>query len=254
MMYAHKVLGMAVLAAALALGAATAHGSVITPYVNDFSTSVGDFTATTGAQWTLTGTGTYKNRTTSADLAMSSVVDVSDLGGPAATADDFTLTTSFIIRSYVGANTTFGFAALGNSTALSSFYLADVQGNGTMRLYRINSGGNTALTSTTFAGGTLQTGVEYTLTLDGTYNDLGDLTLDLLLSSPTLSTSINSTLLAANVYQGRYFGLRDRSSGAGSRLDVDFLGLSIVPEPATLALLGLGAAATVALRRRRRTY
>lgn len=235
-----QVLLYAAVAAMAALAASTGQAAVIVPYVNDFSTSVADFTETTDAQWTLnTTTGLYTNSSTQTTTATSAVVLASELGGPAALASDFTMTSVFTPSSMGADNTTIGMAALGTTASLSAFYLGDVQRRGNMRLFRVNP--NSSLKEEFWPGGALVMGTTYTMTLTGTYGATGDLTLALTLAGGGYSHTITSnTIAAANVLQGQYFGLRDRTDNPGG-LTTAFDSFSLTPEPATFALLGLGA-------------
>src|SRR5688572_15675925 len=99
------------LVAGLALGlgvfGASAAEAAITPYYNDFSASVADFTETTDARWIHEqGEGVYTNVITTGDQPASALLQVTDLGGLAATAQDFQVSTAFRINSITGAQTT----------------------------------------------------------------------------------------------------------------------------------------------------
>ena len=227
------------------------------PYVNDFSASVSDFTETTDAQWTLNAPGgKYNNTIAAAEVSSSSMLQVTNLGGAPATATPFRVQTTFTINALTAGNlnTTIGLAALGadanSADASGGFYLADVQVGGTLRLFEINP--NTSLQTGTFAGGALQTGVPYTLTLDGTYSG-STINFLLTLTDGTNTTSISATD-STSVLTGQFFGLRDRTSGVNSVLNVDFDSFAItpVPEPTALGAIALGGMMLAARRRRRR--
>jgi hypothetical protein len=232
------------------LAAPALPAAVVTfPYINDFSSSIADFDAT-GGTWILNTTaGTITNTINTADTSSSFVVQIPKFLSPQ-TGGMFRLQTSFNLNSLAGTTTTVGFAALGNTPALGIHYLADVQAlnNGTLRLFRINP--NSQLAGAPWGGGNLIAGVDYTLTLTGTYASNGNLNLLLSLTDGITTGSINSTVLAANVIQGENFGFRDRSSGAGSNLNIDFSYLSITPEPSRPLLLAAALAPLLLLRRR----
>jgi hypothetical protein len=238
----------------LASVAAPTVRAAVFPYFNDFSTSVADFTEASDAQWTLnTTTGVYKNSSTTIDSTTAATLQLTNLGGAPATATSFREQTTFKINTITGPNTTIGFSALGadNNPADGTgiYYLADVQQNGTLRLFEVNP--NTSLASGTFAGGALQTGVNYTLTLDGTYSGT-TLNLALTLTNGADTTTVNFADTTA--LTGQFFGLRDRPAATGASLDVDFDNFSVTatPEPASAGVIALGGLALAARRHRRR--
>lgn len=227
-----------------------AEAAVLAPYSNDFSTTASDLTPNGVGAWSLnTTTGRY-GFSTSAVGSGSAVTQVTNLGGAAATANDFTMSTEFTIGTSDGTTSTVGFAALGETSTPATapgaggYYLADVEKDGTLRLIVVTSGGNTSLGTLEF-GSALANGTEYTLTLAGAYGVGTSIDLDL-----TLSNGVNSVTLSrthATALTGNYFGFRNRSNAAN--LAVSFDHLTIVPEPATLALGGLGLLLCAARRR-----
>lgn len=228
--------------------------AVVTPYFNDFSTSVSDFTETTDSQWALTGTGFYRNTIGASNTASSATLQVTDLGGPPATAKDWIISTRFTINSTTGTDTTVGLAALGSTAGLGTFYLGDVQiGEDDMRLVLVNPNNIKVDADTGF---NVTTGIEYELAMTGRYVGttlfLGLSLQDLV--TPANTFSISTTFDATVGPQGQFFGIRNRTSGTSGTLNVDFNQLSvqtIVPEPTTMALGSLGMI-VLAVRRRRR--
>jgi hypothetical protein len=232
---------------------AAAAQAAVTPYFNDFSGDVSEFVETPAASWTPNAAaGVYNNTITAGDTPASLLIPITDLGGPAATAKDFQVSTTFRINSIVGTQTTVGIAALAgdnNATdANNPYYLADVQQLGRLRLFQIASS-NTSFREVTFPGAQLLPDVDYTLKLDGTYTDAGAIDLVLTLVTPTGAFSISAT--DTTPLEGTFFGLRDRTTGATGRLNVDFTDFAVVPEPATLGLLLPLGALCLARRRRR---
>jgi hypothetical protein len=244
-----RMLAWTVVLGALLAAMPAAADPITMPYTNDFSSSVADFHAA-GGTWTLnTTTGLYTNTITSINTAGTALLQVTNLGG--SSQQDFTLSTKFIVNSSGGANTTVGMAALGSTNTGGTFYLADVQLGGNLRLYRIDP--NDSLSESSH-GFTFAADVPWWLILEGTYAPGGDLTLKLTLTDgDTQTKAIDATIASANVLDGQYFGLRNRTGGAGSTLNVSFDELTIVPEPASLSLLAAGVGLLLLFGRRRRS-
>lgn len=95
----------------------------------------------------------------------------------------------------------------------------------------------------------IEIGSPLTFRLEGTYNELGHLTLSFTISDGTATTT-PVTLIDTDPLGGDYFGYRIRQvNGDDYSIGVNLDNFSIVPEPASLSLLGLGGLAM--LRRRR---
>lgn len=221
----------------------TAHAALM-PYFNDFSSSVADFTEQTDARWTLNN-GKYVNSYTGTDSQSSAMVQLTNLGGSSLTANDWTMSTSFIVNNTPTTASTYGFAALGvdsNSTdATGGYYLADVgfTSGGLIRLFRINT--NAQLASAPLAS-PLVTGTEYTLTLVGDYQANGDLLMTFSILGGALNQSVSATVLQANVLTGDWFGYRNRATGTNMTINASFDNFSVtspIPEPGTTAALGM---------------
>ena len=232
----------------------SAGAQVSVPYTNDFDSSVADFTETTGsgASWSLdTGNSEYDNTATGSGsaIASSSVVSTPDLSGT-----DFTLSSTLTLNSASiagGSDATFGFAAYGNNADLSgSYFLADVNEHGDMRIFEISP--TSSLTSGSFAGGALATGTTYDLTLDGSFDGGGDLTLALTVDDGTDSTTITSSPIS-NPFDGDHFGFRNRLGDPNGSYDASLDEFSVIPEPSSYAaLIGIAVFGFGAMGRSRR--
>jgi len=239
-----RLLSLGVLGAGLS---STCHAA-LTPYFNDFSTSVGDFVEQTDPRWAL-DSGKYVNSYSGTDIQSSALVQLTDLGGSSLSANDFVMSTSFIVNNTPTTSTTYGFAALGvdsNSTdASGGYYLADVgfTTGGLIRIFRINT--NAQLASAPLAS-PLVTGTEYTLTLLGDYQPNGDLQMTFSILGGALNQSVSATVLQANVLTGNWFGYRNRSTGTNAVMDASFDNFSVtnpIPEPGSIGALGMLALA-----------
>lgn len=223
--------------------------AAIMSYSNDFAGSVAEFSETTDGQWTL-GAGVYQNEilSTASNKTSSSLLSFGTLGGPALLANDFSLSTTFIVTNSVADFNTLGFAFLGNSadatTNASSHYLADVYVGGGMMNAQLRFA-EIGLTPTLIPtmldlGKVLLQNIPYLLQLDGTYANNGDLHLTLGLTGDNDFDVFQTSINAANVLTGNHFGYRDRASGgANSTLTVEYdsLGVTAIPEPLSIGYL-----------------
>lgn len=233
--------------------------AVTVPYSDNFQTStVGTTPANwnaAGATWEIANNGTANvyQATQSAASAFYSDLQFSDLGS-ATTPKNFSMSTSFVITdptSFAG-NEYVGFAALATTAGLGSYYLADVQGSGAIRLITLGGTNSDYSTSGSASLGTnLMTGVTYTLTLQGIYTG-STLNMTFTVSDATHTASVTGTDATPwTTASGSYFGYRlNNSAPAGDTLQVQFDNFSMVPEPSALAMLALGGVLILAGKRR----
>lgn len=82
----------------------------------------------------------------------------------------------------------------------------------------------------------------------------GSLTLALTAFNGTNTQTITlvSPIASASAFTGNFFGYRERSNtaGAGMTVQLDNFSIAAVPEPGSVALLGLGIVGAIARRRR----
>ena len=194
----------------------------------------------------------------------SSIIDVSDLGGPAAAASNFLYTSNMTIQlidppSSGNKSYDVGLAALvtnlsggdvnnGYLLRLRMFGTGSAQSSiGDIIIEEIASGSSTALNTGSFTG-SLSQGTTLSLSLLGEYTG-GDLKLTFSVSDGTTTNSVIATDTTPQTGTG--FGYRNRLTGNDNgEFTVDYDNFSIsVPEPSSLALLGLG---TLLLLPRRR--
>ncbi|MDR1192550.1 MAG: PEP-CTERM sorting domain-containing protein [Verrucomicrobiales bacterium] len=189
----------------------------------------------------------------------------------------FTMSTDMIINdettapgagSWISANTRLGFSFLGSnnsnpwaSTLNNTSYYAILRGNGNLVIGQVNAAAYTELaTSTTGFGNLVMGTVSYTMTLDGIYNDLGGLDLTFSVENNAGDSHSVSYSVDTTPYAGQYFGYftwqGDNHDGGNTRLNLDFdyfrlAEYTVIPEPSTIALLGVGAGLLFFLRRRK---
>ena len=256
-----------IMALSITLGhAGNANAILLTaPYADNFDADANgqnapNFTSTNGT-WVVSNpggsSGTYLN-TISIDIAASSAVQVSNLGGGQSTGFVESATAKTDSTGAGNSLQFFGLAALGtvadvsNSTGSdpnSNFYFADVTGAGALRIDKVVHGGASVLGSGSFAGG-LISGTSYTETLTGLYsgNSLGfTSTFSDGTTTQTISGTDNSTLLT-----GQFFGFRDRNATTSSTLSGtwDNYSLTAVPEPNCFIIAWLAVVGLISRRRR----
>ena len=241
-----------ILLAGIGAGSEAIAEAAIAPYQNDFASSASDFTlSTAGGGWTLdtSGSGTLGHSNTNSNSAtlFSAGLELSNLGGPAATASDFEISGAYSASALVGTFDYLGVVGLGSNSAFSSgadsFYMLRHLKNAQLELYRV-SGGNSVKLANVFAE-TISLNTAYALTLTGTYvdtnadavNDALDLTAELAKGSSTYGfTYRDATPLA-----GSYFGMRDQNANNNATVTMawDSISVTLVPEPAGLATVVL---------------
>lgn len=201
-----------------------------------------------------------------------SALQISNLGGAPATAASFSETTSFVCADTNVAAGAFslsaGLAALGSANTFgrytsSLYYMGQVEvgkgsGNsnpiGTMYLqsFTTSGSGGVNLTTTSVFNVSMSLNTTYYMTLAGTYDASGDLTLNFSVSDGTTTTTMSDQIAAASVLTGNYFGYRDSAANGGGTLDFDNYSVAIVPEPSTLALVGLAGGLMAFVSRKRK--
>lgn len=234
--------------------------AAVIPYEDDFQTTA---VGSNPAGWTTQGTGTWsvvnktdsseqvyqvvsgQNSSTASSLRLENID--TDLGG-------FMLTSTFTITdslSVVG-NQYIGFAAYGSNASLGSLYIADIRGNGVIRLISNGSGSASyEAGDKTDLGTALAEGVTYTMVLTGVYAEDG------LRLNFSVTDGINTAIASGfdtNPRTGEYFGLRLNSNAADTfTVQFDSFAATQIPEPGTVGLaMGAIALGGLLLRLRRR--
>jgi hypothetical protein len=255
----------------IGLGAQAGFAATV-PYANDFSGLDGNTAfavETPDVKWSVTG-GVYRFATnsTSVEASATSLEIANAAGQPFVLQTKFTVTSAGTVNN-VAQTLGFGLfganAAFGGTNVSSAYYLADFEyANGTSGVsegkLRILSLGDTAgftaiqdgLADANVADEKLsvELNTTYILRLVGTYAG-STLNMSLALFDETGTTQIGTSAIASDTspLTGTYFGYRNRHSIGGGTLSIDFDDYSLVPEPASLAVAGLGG--LMLIRRRR---
>ena len=278
-----KLLRAIYLACVAALLTGVSHAQVTAPYSTDFPGNSGALTTSTGNAGgvmnptvsTPAGGGLVASFTSGSSYGKVGYIDatvpVTNLG-PSISANNFTESTDFSFSSTSGIGSlAAALGALGDRSNFNAFsgnsYVASLtvynnDGSG------VDKSGGISLTAFASNGGTsLATGSlgpivitdTYNLTLTGTYDGTGDLTLGFTvtdLNNPSSTTTISSIILAGSVLTGDNFGVEasaaNRSAGAIHFNDFSVDLGSAVPEPSDYALMILGGVALLGVARRQK--
>ena len=182
-------------------------------------------------------------------------------------AGGFIVSTTFVVESYMVSGGTVNISIVGASNNLNFS-----SGTSYRLTYTVGSSGTGqsatgAIALTEFGGGTLgtvsyvgttitpQTGVEYTLTLQGTYNSASNITLfgSISNSSSTLTASVTDSSALA----GSNFGMRTAiaantttTSATTETVNYTSFSLEAIPEPTSVMLTLIGVSFASSRRRR----
>jgi hypothetical protein len=266
------------LAAGLGLTAMQSSDAAVIPYTNDFSgtgSNVAFPNESPDAEWTM-GSGTYNyssNNTSSSTSQSTASVSLTNIG-----STSFTMETQFTISSTGTVNsnaTTIGMGFLGltsdfsgtvTPTPSTAFYLADWQtgstGSNTGQLRIVSVGesagfsGVNATVDTNPGSSSLAINLDttYVMRLVATYTSATSLSMTVgIFNTSGTQIGTSATATDSSALAGTYFGYRNRLGISGGTFNAAFDNFSVapVPEPGTVALLGLGAGATLLMLRRR---
>lgn len=209
-----------------------------------------------------TGTSGVFNNTNGLNIATSATMQFTNVGTAPGTAFVEKVTATPTNAGAGLGNDFFGLGALGTGpnltnadpvTANNTAYLADLNGSNAVRIIKLVNGATTATLATGTFPVTPTLNTAYTLTLTGTYNATGGLTLSFNVTDGTSAVTIANATPDTTPLTGQYFGPRNRNSataGTSATATVDNFSL-VVPEPAGLGLIGMAAAGLLGRRRRR---
>lgn len=228
------------------------------PVIENFSGTAPDFTntAAAGGAWAVNPGGAGVLRLTQTSQASSSAnssavsvptgLGVADLGP----SDYFLLSSTITLSAYTTTGTNgidIGLNFFGDDGNFTNAYRADF--NPTKQTFRIASADVTPVGSFTYS-----TGEIYTLSVKGWYTS-GTLNLDFTFSDPSQAPITISTTDATPL-AGAFFGFRNRtgasSSNNNSVIDHDNFSLTVVPEPVSFYLLGVGGSLGLVMLRKRK--
>ncbi|HTS19551.1 MAG TPA: PEP-CTERM sorting domain-containing protein [Verrucomicrobiae bacterium] len=237
-----------------------------TPGATDAHFTVGNQgISANGTESWLANTDNISNTSWGNGTAGFAVLQVGNLGGNPATANSFTESTDAKVTSYNDyapyGSYSFGLGALGNDSLAFDIFNGDTwyagqfsaSGNSLEIDGEFGNNYSTKLVSAPFAG-TFTPNTSYHLTLAGNYDASGDLTLAFTVSDgvPADTTTVSDSIAAASVLQGSNFGYLDQAwVQASGSVQYNNYDLEVVPEPTTLALVGIGLVLGLVARRRR---
>ncbi|MDR1191558.1 MAG: PEP-CTERM sorting domain-containing protein [Verrucomicrobiales bacterium] len=181
-----------------------------------------------------------------------------------AVGNDFTVSTSFTLN-YASGQYALGLAGLvgqdgnipNNAYEANAGYFASVSNAGviTIGYYSkgFSNGGNRTTLDTLVTGVALTANTDYTLSLTGRYNE-DKTSLELTFAFFNNMDTYSFAITTSQLYAGNNFAILNYNNAVNSNLQLDYHYFGVteaIPEPSTIALLGVGAGLLFFLRRRK---